>query len=163
MKTFVWNLPELFYHLFIWNWLCLLGLLVFDSGIFDLACGWFCCLLNSRVGIVPSTVPVSFILWVREIPIAELGLLEGKIPAVELGRVCFRVRNFIYGAAKPELWKEEILAAETGLRVGEIHTGVTWMYVGEPLLMPSSGRNPISGCIELGSVVVVRCTHKHAM
>ena len=55
-------------------------------------------------GIVPSAVPVSFILRVKKISAMELGLQVGKIPAVESGSHVLSSReNPINGVANLEL------------------------------------------------------------
>jgi len=69
----------------------------------------FVCLLYSRVGVIPSTVPVSFILWVEEILATELGHWERDIPIAESwSGVLTSGKNPINEAGKPELWEGEI-------------------------------------------------------
>ena len=154
----IWNGKESYLIYFtiylVWNWLPLLEVLVFDSGIFDLARGWFG-MLFSRVGVVSSVVPISFILRVGKIPTVELCLPEGGILAAESGwHVLSSWKNLINGAVKQELWEGKIPIVELELRVGEIpHRS----NMDVRRRTPPSEKSPILIKVQ-GSVVVVRCT-----
>jgi len=101
--------------LFLFGIGCLLGENCFDSEMsgIDLAC-------NTWVVVYPAAVPVNIIskweksqLWIK--------LLRGENPynGVKFA-FAFEGGTFSQGATKPDLWKGEILAAESDLRAEEI-------------------------------------------
>ena len=140
MKIFVWILPVLFYHLFSLELTASPRSACLWLKIFDLARGWFGMFVVLPSGVVPSTVPISFILRVGEIQLWSWASKRGKSRLQSRDCMCFRGGKPNQRSRGAGTLGGKILVA---LRVGKSHIAVTCMYVGEPLLLSPSERNPI--------------------
>ena len=128
-------------------------MLVFDSEIFDLAHGWLGMFVVLLSGDSPISDTYKFYPPNGANFSCGVGPLRRGNPCCRSGsHVLPRGENPINGVSKPKLREGNPCSRAQTLSWRNLR--VTWMYVGEPLLLPPSGRNPIP-IKKQGSAVIV--------